>query len=252
MNLSDIKTEGHFKGLFLGDSGVGKTCLGATFPGPIELLDFDLKADSAAAFLRSKGQSEKLTQINVEQFAPPIEDDAKGPSPIDHLTQLIAKKYIPQQRAGKMEFSTLMLDSITTFSIATLKHIVKSNPGIKRVASIQGVQPCQQDYGILKREFQRLIHGLLSLPCNVIMLAHIDIEKDESTGQIFRHSMMDGSFARQLPIYFKECWRLYIKDGKRMAQTQSDNMFNCRSQIPGLPAHLDVTEGYAAIAKYIK
>lgn len=244
--LSEIKTSGAMKILIQGDSGIGKTCLASTFPGPVELLDFDMKADSAAAFLRSKGLTDQLNCVNVEQFPAQI-----GISPIDALLKLINNSYIPQQKEGKMKFQTLVIDSITTFSAATLLHIVKSNPGIKRNETKQGPQPGLQDYGILRREFQRLIPGLLSLPCNVIMLAHISIEKDEATGQILRHAMMDGSFARELPIYFKEVWRMYVKEGKRMVQTQSDNMFNCRSQIPGLPMHLDVTNGYSEIAKYI-
>lgn len=247
MKLSEIKTEGNLKILVQGDSGVGKTCFASTFPGPILYLDFDIKVDSAAAFLRAKNNKEQLELIEVHQFTPGL-----GVSPIDELTKLIQEKLIPQQRAGRMEQRTLVLDSITTFSAATLAHIVKTNPGIKRNDTKQGPQPGLQDYGILRREFQRLIPGLLSLPCNIVMLAHISIEKDEATGAIMRHAMMDGSFARELPIYFKEVWRMYLKDGKRMVQTQSDHMFNCRSQIPGLPAHLDITEGYAALAKYIQ
>lgn len=247
MKLSEVKTEGALKILVEGDSGIGKTCYAATFPGKILILDFDAKADSAAAFLKSKDMTEQLNNIEVEQFPPQL-----AVSPIDALNKIIAEKFIPQQRAGKMEFQTLVLDSITTFSAATLAHIVKTNPGIKRNETKQGPQPGLQDYGILRREFQKLIPGLLSLPCNVIMLAHIAVEKDEATGQILRHAMMDGSFARELPIYFKEVHRMYVKDGKRMLQTQSDHMYNLRSQIPGLPAHLDVTDGYPALAKYIK
>lgn len=246
MNLSEIRTEGALKILVEGDSGVGKTCYAASFPGKVLYLDFDGKVDSAASFLRSQNLSDQLQAIEVEQFPPNL-----GVSPIDRLGKLIAEKLIPQQRAGTMEFQTLVLDSITTFSAATLAHIVKTNPGIKRNETKQGPQPGLQDYGILRREFQRLIPGLLSLPCNVIMLAHIAVEKDEATGQIFRHAMMDGSFARELPIYFKEVWRMYVKDGKRFVQTQSDHMFNCRSQIPGLPGNLDVSEGYGALKKYL-
>ncbi len=247
MNLSEIKTEGNLKILIQGDSGIGKTCLASTFPGKTLFLDFDLKVDSAASYLRHKGLTEQLNSIEVEQFPALI-----GTSPIDKLTKLIKDRLIPQQVTGKMEFQTLILDSITTFSSATLSHIVASNPGVKRVESKQGPQPSMSDYGILRREFQRLIPGLLTLPCNVIMLAHLAIEKDESNGAIMRHAMMDGSFARELPIYFKEVWRMYVKDGKRMIQTQSDQMFNCRSQLPGLPPHLDVSNGYLDLVKFIK
>lgn len=247
MNLSEMKTAGALKILVVGESGIGKTCYAATFPGKVLILDFDNKADSAAAFLRHQNKTDQLNAVEVEQFPAQL-----GISPIDALSRIIAEKFIPQQKAGKMEFQTLVIDSITTFSSATLAHIVKTNPGIKRNETKQGPQPGLQDYGILRREFQRLIPGLLSLPCNVVMLAHIAVEKDEATGQIFRHAMMDGSFARELPIYFKEVHRMYVKDGKRLLQTQSDHMFNLRSQIPGLPTHLDVTNGYEELQKYIK
>lgn len=243
MLLSEVKTEGAVKILLMGDAGVGKTVFACGFPGRIKVLDFDTKIDSAALFY--KNDKERLARIEVEQFPATLEK-----SPIVRLEEIISKEFIPQQRDGKMAFDTLVLDSITTFSEAALAHIVKSNPGIKRTVSAQGQQPGLQDYGILKREFQKLIPGLLALPCNVIMLAHIATEKDEATGQVLRHTMMDGSFAKQLPIYFKEVWRAFVKDGKRFAQTQSDGQYNCRSQIPGLPNPLPLS--YAELEKYIK
>lgn len=241
-SLSQLKTEGNLKILLMGDAGVGKTVFACGFPGRTKLLDFDLKADSAALFYRK--ETERLERIDVEQFNPIVDKI----SPMEKLNSLI-QKWMVQERTGKMEFDNLVLDSITTFSAAALRHIVATNPGIKRTESAQGKQPGLQDYGILKREFEKLINGLVGLPCNVIMLAHIATEKDELTGQMLRHTMMDGSFAKQLPIYFKEVWRAFVKDGKRFAQTQSDHQYNCRSQIPGLPNPLPLN--YTELAKYL-
>lgn len=242
MKLSDVRTEGNLKILLMGDAGVGKTIFACSLPGKTKVLDFDGKIDSAALFYKGKPQ---FDTIEVEQFTSGLELN-----PIQQMEKIIKEELIPQQKLGKMSFDTLVLDSITTFSAAALQHIVKTNPGVKRVLSAQGVQPCLVDYGILSREFQRLIQGLLALPCNVIMLAHIATEKDEATGQLLRHTMMDGSFAKKLPIYFKEVWRAFVKDGKRFAQTQSDGQYNCRSQIPGLPN--PVALDYAEISKFIK
>lgn len=241
MKLSDVRTEGNLKILLMGDAGVGKTIFACSLPGKTKVLDFDGKIDSAALFYKGKPQ---FDTIEVEQFTSGLELN-----PIQQMEKIIKEELIPQQKLGKMSFDTLVLDSITTFSAAALQHIVKTNPGVKRVLSAQGVQPCLVDYGILSREFQRLIQGLLALPCNVIMLAHIATEKDEATGQLLRHTMMDGSFAKKLPIFFKEVWRAFVKDGKRFAQTQSDGQYNCRSQIPGLPS--PVALDYAEISKFI-
>lgn len=250
--LSEIKTEGNHKILILSEPGVGKTCLSTSFPGKTKVLDFDLKVDSAAQYWRSTGQPERLDLIDVEQFPRVIDVNTTKLNPLDKLMQIFEKEFIPQQASGKMEFDNLVVDSITTFSDLTLKHIVKTNPGIKRNVTKQGPQPGLQDYGILRREFNRIINGLLSLPCNVIMLAHIAVEKDELTGRITRHAMMDGSFAKELPVYFKEVWRLYNDNGKRLIQTQSDNFFSCRSQIAGLPNPANVDEGYESIKQWME
>lgn len=242
--LSEIKTEGNLKVLCYGNAGSGKTCFAASLPYPMLYLDFDNKVDSAALFF--KGDKERLANIDVRQLGQGL-----NKSPIVELEEIISKELIPQQKDGKMKFKTLVLDSITTFSAQVLKHIVDSNPGINRVTTKQGKQPGMQDYGILKREFGKLIPGLLDLPCNVVMLGHISTEKDELSGELIRGPLMDGSFAQSLPIYFKEVWRTYVDDkGQYMAQTKSDAKYSCRSQIPGLTNPLKL--GYAELEKYLK
>lgn len=244
MKLSQIKVEDNLKILLYGNSGSGKSCFAASLPYPILYLDFDGKVDSAALYHRA--DKERLENIDVRVLAQNFTQ-----SPIVELEKIIVNELIPQEKSGKMHFKTLILDSITTFSAATLKYVVDSNPGIKRVVTKQGQQPGMQDFGILKREFAKLIPNLLALPCNVAMLAHIATEKDDVSGEIVRGPAMDGSFARDLPIYFKEVWRSYVDDkGQHFAQTRSDARFSCRSQIPGLPAVVPLS--YSEILKYLK
>lgn len=242
--LSEIKTEANLKVLVFGNSGSGKTCLAAGFPGPILYLDFDGKVDSAALFHRSS--PELLKAIDVRQLQRQLGEQR---DPIAELMTIIRDELVPGQKNG-FKFKTLVLDSITTFSAMTLIHIMRTNPGIKRVVNKQGEQPCMQDFGILKREFARLIPGLISLNCNVVMLGHIGTDKDELTGELVRGPLMDGSFAKELPIYFKEVWRSYVDDkGVHLAQTKSDMRYACRSQIPGLANPMPLN--YAEIAKHI-
>lgn len=240
MKLSDIEPSANLKILLCGSPGTGKTCFAASMPLPILFLDFDNKANSAARFFAD--DKARLDQIDVRQLNKRLD----GKDPIVELQDIITKELIPQQDAPK--FKTLVIDSITTFSAAVLNHIVKTNPGIKRVISSQGVQPGMADYGILRREFAKLIPGILSLPMNVVMAAHIKVDRNELTGEIVRSPIMDGSFSQELPVYFEEVWRIFMKDGKPHAQTKSDAYFDfCRSQIPGLPAIVELD--YATITK---
>lgn len=245
MLLSEIKPTENIKALVCGPPGVGKTCFAAGLPTPMLVLDFDDKIDSAAAWYAN--DPERLKQIEVRSYGKKLD----GSDPIAELNKLISEELIPQQRSGTMKYKTLVIDSATTFSSAVLAHIVKTNPGIKRVTSAQGVQPGMQDFGILKREFEKLIPGLISLPMNVVMTAHIKIDRSELTGEIIRSPIMDGSFAANLPIYFKEVYRVFMKDGKPHAQTKSDAYYEfCRSQIPGLPGTIELS--YANLIKKYK
>lgn len=230
MRLSEIQPSQNINVLVCGPPGTGKTCFAAGFPLPILVLDFDNKIDSAAAWYSN--DVERLSGIEVRSLGKRLD----GTDPIVELNKLIGEELIPQQKSGVMKYKTLVIDSATTFSAAVLQHIVRTNPGVKRVVSAQGVQAGMQDFGILKREFARLIPGLLSLPMNVVMTAHIKTDRSDLTGELVRSPIMDGSFSQELPIYFKEVWRTFMKDGKPWAQTKSDQYYDfCRSQIPSLP-----------------
>lgn len=234
MKLSEIKPIENIKVLLIGPPGTGKTCTAAGFPYPMRVLDFDGKVNSAARWYA--GDVDRLANIDVE----PLSKRLDGRDPVLILLQEI-NELIAQEKSGVMKYKTLVIDSMTTFSDAVINHIVQTNPGIKRFMSKQGAQPCQQDFGILKREFARLIPGILSLPMNIVVTAHIKTDKSELTGEIIRSPLMDGSFGTQLPVYFDECYRTYMENGKVFAQTQSDAYYNfCRSSIPGLPAKLEL------------
>lgn len=230
MKLIEYKSSTNIKALLCGPPGTGKTCFAASLPYPILYLDFDGKVNSAARWFDN--DPARLEAIDVRKLTAMLGDQ----DPVADMNKIISTELIPQQKAGKMNYKTLVIDSLTTYSQAVLSHIVRTNPGIKRNSSSQGVQPGLQDYGILKREFCKLIQGILSLDMNIIMCAHIKTDRSDLTGEIIRSPLMDGSFGQELPVYFEEVWRTFMKDGKPYAQTQSDNYFNfCRSQIKGLP-----------------
>ncbi len=242
--LDAIKTDGQHKILLIGAPGSGKTCFAASFPGPILYLDFDNKVDSAALFHKAK--PELLRNVDVINLSIGLTGD-----PYAELQKAIRELMIQPVNAGTFKYKTVVLDSISAFSNAALRHIMTTNPGIKGRQTAQGSMPDKPHYGVLLKEFERLIPGMLTLPCNIIMCAHLETWKDETTGMIIRGPTMDGSFDQQLPRYFKECWYTYVNDkGQYVAQTRADMRFAClRSQIPGLPNPLPLN--YSELQKYL-
>lgn len=235
-NLSEMQTDNNIKVLVFGDSGVGKTCFGASFPGPIHYYDFDLKISSVASYLKG---SDKLKEITYDQY--PLEKEKPGSAGANFNRDMgELKKTI---KDGKFPYKTIVIDSLTTLSDRMMEHIMKENPGIKRTITREAQAPALQDYGLFRIFMKSFIGEILSFPCNVVMTAHIELLKDETTGQIIRVPMLTGKLAKELPIYFEEVYWAFVEgEGdkrKHKAQTQADRKFNCRSQ-RGLPQIIDL------------
>ena len=241
MKLSEVASNNQFRKLLIyGDPGTGKSCFAIGFPKPMLVLDFDGKINSAAEFYRGEPW---LDDVDVRVMLPAIEDlsviKALGKDDYDPIDEFISitQELRKQIKDKNLKYKTIVIDSMTTLSNACVKHIIKTNPGIKRA---RPDQPGLEDYGILKREFLRFIPGLLSLPMNVVVTGHIREDKDEVTGAISRNCNTDGSFGKDMPIYFEEVYRSFVKDGKYLAQTQADYKYACRSQIRGLPKEINL------------
>lgn len=240
-SLAELKTSGRLKLLLIGESGAGKTSFIAGAPKPW-IGDFDGKIVSAAEFLR-KTNPEQLAKVDFENYAGLI----GGTLAADKFNRDIGK--ISQTKP--FPYETIGLDSLTTFSDESMKYLIKTNPGVKRQITNAVQLPVLQDYQMARIWFKQIITAMLGLPCNVIMTAHIQVEKDEVTGRILRSPMMAGKLAHELPIFFGEVWRAYRDDkGQHWAQTQSDSYFTCRSQIPDLPNPVKLD--WAEINKYLK
>ena len=237
MKLSDLEPSKNIKLLVFGDSGAGKTTFSCGFPAPLHVCDFDLKVTSAANYYQGTDQ---LQGITYEQYpmdkSNPADSGRRFNNDMSELKKLA--------RDGNFPYKTLVIDSLTTMSDRIMEYLMKENTGIKRTITKGGQAPALQDYGVFRIFMKQMIGELLSLPCNVIFTAHIEVLKDEMTGALLRVPMLTGKLAKELPIYFEEVyWAHVVGEGdkkRHVAQTQSDSKFNCRSQIKGLPKLIDL------------
>ncbi len=223
MKLTELTTTHFHKVLIYAPSGFGKTVAAANAPGKIEYWDTDHKISSAAAYYKTK--KEVLEKIDVYQFMN---------LPVKERVPALEKRMalIDQARAsGKpMHFDSLVLDSLTTFTEMIMEdYLVRSQLGIK--VAVKDI-PAMQHYQLLDKHLTQIISGLLALPANIIMLAHLDISKDEDTGTVTRQPLMKGKWAAKLPIYFEEVYVGKIgADGKRILQAIPDREYpNVRTQ----------------------
>lgn len=245
MKLS-FKSQSPFrKILLIGDSGAGKTTATASFPGPVLMCDFDGKVDSAAQFLAVHNPAQ-LELVEYNDYSDYGKFSGKKITAVEQFN----KDMGDLAKITPFPYKTIVVDSLTLFSDASMEYLMKLNHGIKRTVT-NGVQiPALQDYQMARIWFKQIIGAMLALPCHVVFTAHIQTEKDELSGQILRSPMMAGKLSKELPIYFGEVWRAYRDDkGQHWAQTQSDSKFVCRSQIPGLPNPLKLD--HAEIAKWV-
>lgn len=241
MKLSEMAAGPNFvKVLLLGASGAGKTVGAVTFPGNKFVADFDNKISSAVNFY--SGNKEVLESIDVTQYGKmPIVGDPKTsrkPRMASFLDDL-RKIYAFQNSNQKLPFDTVIIDTITTMTDSILEdYRYVSQTAIKRPNIDQN---SQSDYGLLATHFKQIITGILALDCNVVVVGHTQLSKDESTGSITNEILMPGQMASKLGIYFEEVYFAKIVDGKHVWQTKPDprTMF-CRTQRklpPEIPAN---------------
>ena len=225
MKASDLKAKPFFKALIYGESGAGKTCLAAQMPGPIEYWDFDHKISSAVYWLSQQGKNAQLDQIDVYQFGQlPLKERIPAWEARTRIIDDLIRKKQP------FPFKTLVLDSITSLSHHLMEdYIFRSQTGLKR--PLEGVNGLQ-DYSLYEKHMTRVLTGLLAQDVNIVVLGHVDIDKDETTGQITKKPLCAGQqLAKKLPIWFEEVYVATAKpDGSRVLLTQAVNNYIARCQ----------------------
>jgi len=229
--LDQVTQSEKAKMLIFGDSGAGKTISSCSAPAPILVLDFDNKVASAARFLKYTGKEAKLKQISVEVYSTNRVVDR----PYEKFKAKLAELEVLSKQP-KFPYETVVIDSLTLMSEALMQWVIDSNPGIKRM--VKGV-PVMQDYMVATPEMKTTLGRVLSLPTNIIVVAHIKNEQNEQTGEIKSKPLLSGQLADYAPKVFKEVYYAFTRrkgnDVEYLAQTRNDGRFECRTEHPTMP-----------------
>ena len=145
-----------------------------------------------------------------------------------HFEDRISKRYFLDEG-----YVTVGVDSITFMELAARMYQ-------KFVVNPKSKEPRQWFAGSTDSLEYTLLVQLNALPCNVVVLAHIDSDKDELHGVMIRNPAAPGRLTSRnlLSAGYSELYRAYVQKGTGpgeerafLLQTMPDSRFNCATQI---------------------
>jgi len=224
-----------FKILVIGDYGSGKSIFASTFPTPAFVFDFD------KGILSYRGKDFDYTSYNI---------DPKGWIEFD-------KDFLEIKKAvAEGKYKTLIVGSTSTMSDLAMERALQLDP--KR--STTNGPLWNVHYSIVKNLVEGKLRQIMQLECNIVIIAHLQVIKDEETGAVIStQPLLPGALAQKIPGYFDEVYYAFnrMKEGKPtfLLQTVSKGLYKARSRISGeksiLPSEIpnDYNELIKAIAK---
>lgn len=203
-----------------GDSGAGKSTCAATFPSPVRVWLFDAP-DKAAPYRRAAKAGKDIT---VEMFHDPL-PEMGGKGWAQFLKR--ARDYVANKEYLKDR--TLIVDSVTFMELAARKYD-------QYVTNQRARDPRQHFAASTEALEEILMIRLMALPINVVVLCHIDEERDELHGTMVFNPSAPGRMRKRLAAGYGEFYRAYVRrtetgDKQYLLQTSADARYNAASQI---------------------
>lgn len=223
----------YLKVLVVGGPGTGKSQFAATFPTPGYVFDCD-----------GGIVSYKKKDFTYSQF------DLSNAGYVDFTREL--KATVAEAKEGK--YQTIVLDSTSSLTDMAMERALTMDP--KR--SPTGGPVWNIHYSMVKHLVESTIKALVSLPCNLVVIAHKEIVKNEDDGSVVAvEPLLTGNLSRRIPGLFDEVYYATTKNegGKPhwYLQTVPRGLIEARSRISGreriLPDLLD--NDYASIMAHI-
>jgi hypothetical protein len=242
--IQDSK-KGHF--LIYGDSGSGKSTSAATFPTPQLVLSFDPYGKEMPYKKQHLTDGRRIETVDNAQGIPVeyiLTKDNAVVCQIEHYIDTdprqpdVYSKFMTRMDRFKEEYDdwkdgSLVLDSVTFMELAARKWAqYRLNPSTK--------EPRQWFASSTDMLEEMLMLRFGSLKMHVVVLAHVDEDKDEVNGEIIRNPSAPGRMRKRSPAGFSELYRMFVlrdEQGNRLHKwmTRNDGRWNCSTQFASTP-----------------
>lgn len=186
---SEAPSRTQLTALILGEAGSGKTFLMRTAPKPVHIDQFDHTGAFGLSQWVDKGEIIVDNQYDS--------DDPMNPKAF----ALWSSNFERRRTSGYFEnFGSYCMDSATSWSNAIMNYLLAKD-------GIPGSPPrWAQDYVPQKTLIHNYIQKMLTLPCHVFMLGHLEPSKDEVTKTIKLRFATTGKGVVTIPSLFGELW----------------------------------------------
>lgn len=230
--------------ILYGDGGGGKSTMAATFPKPMLVFMFDPRGKELPYLRRGESVSADPDEFGTERtLVMSKRDPERMLILIENYHEIEPHRPEAYSRflkrmsliAGEYDqWQTIVLDSVTMMELAARKQQqYRLNPTAK--------DPRQWYAGSTEQLEEMLMMRFGTLPMNVVVVAHVDEEKDEVHGHFIRNPSAPGRMKKRMASAYTDLYRVYAKravggDGEinHFAQTRMDQLWiaSCSTYAP--------------------
>lgn len=184
-----------------GDKGSGKTTLFSTVRKPAFIDCFD---PGGHMVLRKEIEEGSIVVDTRWE-----KDDPSNPTAFDQW-----EKVFKERVAGGFfnHFATYGWDSLTTFSQIIMNSVLKKQGRTNGIPNTG--KGGDNDYIHQMLKLENSLALAFSLPCDLIVTAHPDAEKDETVGKVFIQPLITGKAKIRIPLLFDEMYYAQAQETK--------------------------------------
>jgi hypothetical protein len=241
-NAKDVTPDSEYVKIFLtGNFGTGKSVFAASCPTPGFVFDFD-----------NGVQTYRGKNFDYESYSLSASDWVKFEKDLREI-----KKEV---EAGK--YQTVIIDSTTSMTDVAMERALQLDP--KR--SPTGGPLWSTHYMIVRNLMEGKLRQVISLPCNVVVIAHLQIIQDQETGAIIgAEPLLTGQLSKMVPGYFGEVYVSFSRQvtatkpgGKAETEfyirTLPKGYYKARSRLSGIERLLpdELSNNYTTLQKHLK